>query len=151
MDLMHQDFGGAHGVPMGAGSWKGGVDKQWGKTWGVTDSRGMGDNYKSGAGAPSVKHEAAESPHATPTYTDSPDPRTERPGAAGGPDMKSRINQHREFRKEVEKPMKVSVQHPPARAVKQVADRQHQRFASQQEHRQARHINRSINIPTFFS
>jgi hypothetical protein len=28
-------------------------------------------------------------------------------------------------------------QHPPARAEKHEADRQHQRFASQQEHRQA--------------
>jgi hypothetical protein len=55
-------------------------------------------------------------------------------------DMKRLMDQHR---KEVEKPMTVSARHPPARAIKQVADRQHQRFSSQQEHRQARHNSAS--------
>jgi hypothetical protein len=92
-----------------------------------------------GAGAPSVKHETVESPHSTPTYTESPDPRTARPGGGGGPDMKSMIDQHREFRKEVEKPMNVTVKQPPATHVRQMASRQHSRWSTNAEHQAQRH------------
>jgi len=94
-----------------------------------------------------VKHEPGESPHAAgAAYMDSPDPRTPHPGAAAAPAHNARnlLDQHKQLRKEVEKPMKVTIKSPPTKVVHEAADRQHQRWNDQKmqlaRHSAASHI-----------
>jgi hypothetical protein len=97
----------------------------------------------SGAGAPSTKHEPADSPHvAGAQHMESADPRTPHPGAASvkGPDMKNLMDEHREYRKEVEKPISVNFRTPNRGHARQMFNRQQTRW-NQHSQRPAHHAS----------